>query len=179
MSQLFGQQHFAAQYFNTKYLHGNNQSEPTARSGWFRLLLSELQEEALKEDEHKKQPAVAKSADLEPSATQSGAARPTRRVADVAKTQSAIVEASDQTESEEPPVRLKPMLRPIVVEWPDPSAVAHSAVEDAEQWVKDFYKAATEYKAMLDRLRERLERDVAQIQRKKRRRLAVLLMAMA
>lgn len=179
MSQLFGQQYFAAQYFSTKYLHGNNQSEPTARSGWFRLLLSQLQEEALKEDERKKQPAVAKSADLEPSAAQSGTARPAQRAADVAKTQSATVEEPDQTEPEEPPVRLKPMLRPVVVDWPDPSAVARSAVEDAEQWIKDFYKAATDHKAMIARLMERLERDVAQIRRKKRRRATVLLMAMA
>lgn len=52
---FLGADYFKPQYFNAAYLHGmHGAPEEPKRSGYWRLLLSQLQAESLKQDEEKK-----------------------------------------------------------------------------------------------------------------------------
>lgn len=52
---LFGSNYFKPQYFNASYLHGmHGAPEEPKRSGYWRMMLSQLQEESLRQDEEKK-----------------------------------------------------------------------------------------------------------------------------
>lgn len=50
---FFGQDTLKAQFFSTTFLNGAVKGQP-ARSGWYRLMLSQIQAESLEEDERRK-----------------------------------------------------------------------------------------------------------------------------
>lgn len=180
MSQFFRQEQLAARHFTVQHLHGSSQLEPTARSGWFRLLLSELQEESLRDDENRKKLALAEPESVTAGVAPAQVAPPQKSVTGAPRHKSAPAEmVEDQPDEREVPVRLKPLFRPRLVEVPEVGPVARSVVDELDGWAKEFYRAATEHKAMLSRLRERLERDVAQIRQKRRRKRTAMFLLMA
>jgi len=146
-----------------------------ARSGWFRLMLAELQQESLDADKKKQQNAEGQLDAATPTVVpeQKAALVERKRRAAPVQSQSEFEEIEDG-----PPTVLKPMYRPRIVELPDVGPTAIGAMRDVEGWVQDFVKAATSYKFMIERLRERLEHDVAQIQKKRQRRNRALMLAM-
>lgn len=180
MSQFFRQDHLAARHFTVQHLHGSSQLEPTARSGWFRLMLAELQEEALKEDAKRKELALAKQADIATGAKPAQVTPPPKPAASAPRHKSAPAEVEqDRPDEWEVPVRLRPMFRSRTVETLEVGPVTRGVIDELTGWTKEFYRAATEYQAMLTRLRERLERDVAQIRRKRRKKRAAMFMLLA
>lgn len=99
MSQFFGQQQLAAQYFRPQYLHGAG-GTPTqdGRSGYWRLFYYQLQEEELKRHEQKQRQeeaqregkntgkTAANSASTTAPSTAGATARPRPRVTPRPKT---------------------------------------------------------------------------------------------
>lgn len=140
-----------------------------ARSGWFRLLLSELQEEALKEDAKKKD-------DGNTAAKKTQAVEKTVEV----RRRKLRKEIAEEPREEAPPVRLKPMFRPVLIEAPSASPLARNSIEETDSWVREFARAAQDYNAMIGRLREKLELDVAEtIKKRRRRKMKMLMLAVA
>lgn len=147
---------------------------PTARSGVYRMLLAQAQEEAVQAEQTKKN---AVNAALEDAKVK----KRKEQLALLAEERELLKEEEEENALDElPPVRLKPMMRQTIVEVPDIGPVARGAAEELGGWMKAFHRAATDYAAMIKRLQERLEVDVAKYRaRQKRLRRAALLAALA
>lgn len=80
MSQFFGQQQLAAQYFRPQYIHGAGGTPPVqdGRSGYWRMFYYQLQEEELKRHEQKQGQEATEGKSEVPQAKPVAAAKPKR-----------------------------------------------------------------------------------------------------
>lgn len=177
MTGIFKPDTFAAKYFSMKYLRGQEEAT-SGRSGWVRLFIAQLQEESLNADRKSKDAAAQPAAHDEalPAAGQDTGVAPS--ITFRKRRKKPISPEILAPEDERPPIRLKPLYQQHLVEIPDVGPIARESARDVDGWVRKFHAAMMEHKAMISRLRDRLERDVAKIRQRKKKRALVLMLAM-
>ena len=137
MSQFFGQQQLAAQYFRPQYLHGAAGAPvQDGRSGYWRLFYTQLQEDSLKKDEERKRDEQAKKGETQEGTRETAKAKPVRSI----KPKPIKVEA--------PPVKRRPMYTPLKAVANDvPFELLRDTALEINAWITQFGVSKTLFDA--------------------------------